>query len=154
KAIVNARDLAAVKAFYRDRLGLHLVTDTPWWVEFETGAAHVALHPRVSRGEAEAHHAQPVTLGIAIENLIEWADEARWRGVSFLSAPEDQGFGMGAEAVDPDGNVIALREPDGSPALEEQLAEPFDDDRTPARAAIRKTVKKKAHALSRVVVKP
>ena len=43
------------KAFYRDRLGLHLDMDTPWWVEFDAGGTTLALHPRPS-GRAGAHH--------------------------------------------------------------------------------------------------
>src|SRR5439155_1938489 len=31
-AIVNCRDLATTRAFYRDRVGLHVKMDSPWWV--------------------------------------------------------------------------------------------------------------------------
>ena len=150
-AIVNCRDLATTRAFYRDRVGLHVKMDSPWWVELDAGRTNFALHPWVDRPEAEMHHGQPVTLGFAIDDLRSWADAARERGVVFLNAPIDEGFGLTAE--DPEGNVIVFREPAEDTAVEEQLAEAFEHD-DPHQAPIRKTVKKGVKAVSRLVLKP
>ena len=103
---------------------------------------------------AEQHHSQPVSFGFAVNDLISWVDDARMRGVQFLSAPSDEGFGLMADAIDPDGNVITIREPAPAESLEEKLAEEFEDDKAPHQVAIRKPVKKGARAVSRVVVKP
>jgi hypothetical protein len=59
-----------------------------------------------------------------------------------------------ADTTDPDGNEITFREPPASPAIEEQLAEAFENDEVPQHVAIRKPVKKGARAVSRVAVKP
>jgi lactoylglutathione lyase len=153
-AIVNARDVAGAKAYYRERLGLHATMDSPWWTQYDTGAVSLALHPRVERPMAEQHHSQPLSFGFAVNDLMSWVDDARTRGVQFLSAPEDEGFGLMADAIDPDGNVITIREPAREETLEEQLAEGYEDDKAPHQVAIRKPVKKGARAISRVVVKP
>ena len=155
-AIVNCRDVTAAKAFYRDRLGLRLTSDYPSWVEFHAGGATaLALHPRVDKpARAERHHGNPVTLGFAVEDLMAWADEARARGIHFTTAPIDEDFGLFADAEDPEGYEITFREPAPPPGIEEQLAEAFEDEEAPPYAAIRKSVKKGAKAVSRVAVKP
>jgi catechol 2,3-dioxygenase-like lactoylglutathione lyase family enzyme len=153
-AIVNARDVAGAKVYYRERLGLHATTDSPWWTQYDTGTLSLALHPRVERPMAEQHHSQPVSFGFAVKDLMSWVDDARMRGVQFLSAPSDEGFGLMADAIDPDGNVITIREPAPAASLEEELAEGYEDDKAPHQVAIRKPVKKGARAVSRVVVKP
>lgn len=153
-AIVNCRDIGAAKHFYRERWGLHARSDSDGWVEFEVGGAGLALHMRAGEGGAEQHHAQPVTLTFAVEGLPEWADEARKRGVRFIQAPMDEGWGLMADAVDPDGNVIVLREPPAPASIEEELAEAYEDDDSPHIAAIRKPIQKGSKAVSRVALRP
>ena len=103
---------------------------------------------------AEQHHSQPVSFGFAVNDLMSWVDDARMRGVQFLSTPSDEGFGLMADALDPDGNVITIREPEPAESIEEKLAEGYEDDKAPHQVAIRKPVKKGARAVSRVVLKP
>jgi predicted enzyme related to lactoylglutathione lyase len=153
-AIVNALDMAALKTFYRDRLGLRLEIESPGWVSFHVGGAVLALHPRIERPEREGHHGRNVTLGFSVADLMGWADEARERGLHFTSAPAEEDWGTYADAVDPDGNDITFRQPPAELALEEKLAEEFGDDETPHQTAIRKSVKKGAKAVSRVAVRP
>jgi predicted enzyme related to lactoylglutathione lyase len=153
-AIVNARDITGMRAFYRDNLGLHVTVDSPWWVEFDAGRVALALHPWVRRPEAEHHHTQPVSLGFVVPDIDDWVEEARSRGVTFLGAPTDSGFGLQAEAVDPEGSVIVIREPLPEDSLEERLAEEFEDDEVPHQTAIRKPLRKGVHAVSRVAIRP
>ena len=148
--IVNARDMGATRAFYRNVLGLSTTVDSPWWVEFDTGSAHLALHPRVERAGRESHHGEPITLGFSTEDLEAWADDMRFRGVN-VSAPRDDGLGLRAEAVDPDGNALAFSEVAAPVTLEERLAEPFEDATAPGRMPIRKPLKKGSKAVSRMV---
>jgi predicted enzyme related to lactoylglutathione lyase len=152
--VVNCRDLAAVKAYYRDALGFAATVDSPWWVQLAVGTAGMGLHPRADRPGAERHHARGITVGLAIPDLADWYQEARARGIAFTVPPTDRGFGTFADAVDPEGNEVTFRDLPEPETLEEQLAEPFEDDAAPRRAAIRKPVKKGAKAVSRVVVKP
>jgi predicted enzyme related to lactoylglutathione lyase len=153
-AVVNCQDLAAVKAYYRDTLGFATTIDSPWWVAFAVGAADLGLHPRADRPGAEKHHGRPITVGFAIPDLADWYEEARARGVEFTAPPSDRGFGTFADAVDPDGNEVSFRDVPEPETLEEQLAEPFEEDDAPQRAAIRKPVKKRATGGSRLTLKP
>lgn len=154
-AVVNCRDLEAQKRHYRDTLGFEVTMDSPWWVELSAGEAGLGLHPR-SAGP-EGHHAGPITVGLTIPGLVEWVEQARARGVTLTRAPEDRGYGLFADAVDPDGNALSLREPEPlavGETLAERLAEAFEDESAPRRAAMRKPVKKGVKAVSRVVVRP
>ncbi len=152
--VVNCRDLAAVKAYYRDALGFKATVDSPSWVQLAVGEAGMGLHPRADRPGAEEHHALGITIGFAIPDLATWYEKARARGVVFTVPPTDRGAGTFADAVDPDGNEVTFRDVPEPEPLEEQLAEAFEDDDAPRRAAIRKPVKKRATAGSRLALKP
>ena len=80
--MVNCHDLHGVKAFYRNVLGLHVVKESSWWVEFDCGESHVALHPRMPMAHGEHHHALPMSLGMEVDDVVGWADDARDRDVS------------------------------------------------------------------------
>jgi predicted enzyme related to lactoylglutathione lyase len=150
--IINCRDVPGMKAFYREGLGFKVEFDSPEWVTFVAGGTTLALHPfadRAARGRDRV-----ITLGFSIGDLMTWADQARERGVHFDTAPTNRGWGLAAGATDPDGNDLVFREPPPPPAIEEELADAFEDDATPHQAAIRKPVKKGARAVSRVAVKP
>ena len=152
--VLNCRDMAAAKAYYRDALGFAATVDSPWWVELAVGAAGLGLHPRVERPGAEAHHARGITIGLAVPDLADWYEEALARGAEFAGPPTDRGFGTFVDTVDPDGNQVTIRDVPESGSLEEELAEPFEDDGAPRRDAMRKPVKKRATAGSRLAIKP
>ena len=156
-AVVNCRDMAATKEFYASSLGFPVVLDSAWWVQLSVGEAGMGLHPRVPSRGREEHHAAPITIGLAVPGLLAWYEEASARGLEFTGPPGDRGFGLFVDAMDPDGNPISIRdvsEAQEPAALEERLAEPFEDDGAPRRAAIRKPVKKGVAAVSRLMVKP
>jgi catechol 2,3-dioxygenase-like lactoylglutathione lyase family enzyme len=152
-AVVACRDHVLLRGFYRDRLGLQVAEDTPGWVRFHAGAVSIVLRPRHLR-LVEPDGGRSVALVFETAELGEWAEEARARGVEFESTPIDRGFGLEAETVDPDGNTVIVREPATQESLEERLAEDFEDDGVPRHAAMRSPVKKGAHAVSRVAIKP
>ena len=152
-AIVNARDLTAARAYYSHLLALRESLDSPAWVQYDTGDIRLALYSRRDRNAIELHHAQPVSFGFTVDHLGEWMDEARARGVEFLSAPTDEGFGLTAEIVDPEGNVVVVREPVSEATLEERLAEAWEDE-VPHQVAMRSPVRKAEKHASWVAVKP
>jgi predicted enzyme related to lactoylglutathione lyase len=151
-AVIHTRDLAAAKSFYHHVLGLKLLADSPWWVEFDGGVATLALRPRAAAGEESDGPA--VSFGFRMKGLMEWAEEARDRGLHFATAPRDEDWGVFADTNDPDGNEVRFYEPAEEPALEEELAEGFDDEGAPHQAAIRKPLKKASKAASLVAIKP
>ena len=153
--VINCVDLAKVKAFYQGVLGFGATIDSPWWVQLSVGEAGLGLHPRARPANAEPHHGGAITVGLGVPDLVTWVEEARERGLEFTAPPTDRGFGTFADAVDPDGNQISFRDVPEPETLEEQLAEAFeDDDAAPRRAAIRKPVKKRVTAGSRLTLRP
>jgi hypothetical protein len=94
-----------------------------------------------------------VSFGFTVDHLEEWMEEARSRDVEFLSAPADEGFGLTAEVVDPEGNIVVVREPMSEETLEERLAEAWEDE-VPHQAAMRSPVRKATRHASWVAVKP
>ena len=155
-AVINCRDLAAQKRFYRDALGFAAPVDSPWWVQLTAGEAGLGLHPRAAGGEG--HHGTSITIGLSVPDLATWHEVRVALGGQFVSPPSDLGYGVFADAVDPDGNPVTIRESaapvDAPETLEEQLAEPFEDDAAPARIAMRKPIKKGIKATSRVATRP
>lgn len=157
-AAINCRDLEAQKRFYRDLLGLAATLESPWWVQLAAGEASLGLYPRAGAAGGEGHHVRPVTIGLSVMDLADWHAERSALGLAFVSPPTDRGFGRYADALDPDGHPVSFRESPAAEAepetLEEQLAEPFEDDAAPARTAMRKPVLKRAKATSRVATRP
>ena len=108
--VLNCRNMAAMHAFYRDVLGLAAQIESPWWMDFETGATSLALHPRAEQPGREAHHQSPITIGFTgPRDALSFARALEQRGLQFTRPPANQGYGTSAEAVDPDGNVIVFR---------------------------------------------
>lgn len=147
-AIIHTRDMAAAKAFYHHALGLKLRIDEPGWVEFEAGEARLALRDRA------APNGRPVAFGFQVDGLMQWAEDARDRGLHFTTAPQAEDWGLFSDALDPDGHRITFFEPAAPSTLEEELASSFEDDEVPHVAGIRKPLKKGSKAASRVAIKP
>jgi catechol 2,3-dioxygenase-like lactoylglutathione lyase family enzyme len=148
-AIVNCRDLAGAKAFYRNVMGLHPAVETAWWVEFDTGDAHLSLHPRLPSEAREHHHSTPLTWSIEVDNLMEWVDGCRTRGVPIPTAPHDTPYGLMADVEDPDGNLFIVHEP--APEVDAT-----DDvlDQEPRQVPVRAPGRLRSKSTSRVAVKP
>ena len=152
--IVNCQELLPAVIFYRDRLGLKIAYEAPHWVELEAGETRLALHARPSGQGYPLHAAQRVAYCLETGDLDTWVDEMRARGLHFATAPIEEEFGLYAEALDPDGNVVVFREPSQEPSIEEELAEAFESDEVPHVVAIRKPVLKAEKTVSRVALRP
>lgn len=152
--ILNVNDLDEAVAFYRDRLGLVTSYVSPHWVEFEAGEARLAIHRRPGGLNHPLHAARKVSFCLETLDLDAWVEEVASRDVHFATPPTEQDFGVFAEAVDPDGNVVVFRETAPPGTLEEELAEPYDEDAPTHQVAMRKPVKKGSKAVSRVAFRP
>lgn len=151
---INCRDMEGQKRFYRDTLGLAATLESAWWVQLAAGNAGLGLHPSAAGAGGEGHHGRAITIGLAVPELAPWYEESVARGVAFTGPPSDRGYGTFADAADADGNPVTFRESAEPETLEEQLAEPFEDEAAPARTGMRKPVRKRAKATSRVVTRP
>lgn len=143
--ILSCRQFAATAAFYRERVGLSVASENGRWIEFDTGAARLAVHPRFTEDGHPPHGDQSVAIAFRTDDLMEWAEELRARNVRFVVSPVEEAFGLYAEVRDPDGHIVLLREPPEPQTLEERLAEAYEDD-GPNRTAIRKPAQKGSRA--------
>ncbi|HYM81953.1 MAG TPA: VOC family protein, partial [Candidatus Limnocylindria bacterium] len=151
--ILNAEEFSRTAGYYRDQLGLPIAEQREHWVEFDTGPTRVAVHSR--RASATPLHASPpIAFAFEVGDLDVFAETLRQRGAQFATTPAEEAFGVYAEILDPDGNVVVFRQSLPPPSREEELAEGFEDDAAPARTSIRKSVKKGSKAVSRVAVRP
>ena len=114
-AFVATADADAATMFYRDRLGLRLVAETEFALEFEAGDLPTLL--RVQKVEAVSP--LPYTaLGWKVPNIAEEVEALAKRGIAFerFDGMEQDDVGIwqspsGAKVAwfkDPDGNVLSL----------------------------------------------
>lgn len=102
-------DLERARAFYEDGLGLPLVAKGSFGFQFGEQPPFLGVHPAAHDG-AKAMVGRETGLTIRVQDLIGLRAELASRGVSLLTEPVQQGFGMMAMVADPDGNVLALWE--------------------------------------------
>jgi predicted enzyme related to lactoylglutathione lyase len=152
--VLNVEDLDDAVAFYREHLGLATSYVSPHWVEFEAGDVRLAVHKRPAGLHHPLHAGKRIAFCLETLDLDAWVEEIRGRDVQLATEPTEQDFGLFAEALDPDGNVVVFRETAPPGTFEEELAEPFDQDTPTHQVAMRKPVKKGSKAVSRLAVRP
>ena len=115
--VLLCRDLAAMRAFYRDILGLPLETDLERWVSFRIGSGLLSLRLRGPMGDW--HHDGPAIADAASVQLafrvppaeIEAChEELRARNVPIASPPRDLPSWRHRTLFfrDPEGNLIEI----------------------------------------------
>ena len=106
---VNSIDQAV--EFYRDILRLPLRSQGSFGAEFLEGETRIGVHPAVhpdSRSLVGRH----TGLTLRVEGLLHYCGDLHARGVRFVAEPTQQSWGIMALVADPDGNVLALWEPE------------------------------------------
>ena len=83
-AIKYVADMGAAVAFYRDKLGLELKFELPFWTEFATGDTVLALHPA-----SDDNPAGSTELGFAVDNLGEFYARREQLGIEFTREPRE-----------------------------------------------------------------
>lgn len=97
-------DMDRAVKFYRDVMGLSLKFQSPGWSEFETGETKFGLHPA-----SDKNPTGKLELGFNAQNLQQFYDEMRARGVTFSMPPKKQDFGgMLAQFVDSEGAHVSV----------------------------------------------
>jgi catechol 2,3-dioxygenase-like lactoylglutathione lyase family enzyme len=105
-AIQYVAEMDRAIAFYRDKLGLELKFQSPFWSEFATGETVLALHPA-----SEDNAAGSVELGFAVDDLGEFYRRREELGIEFTREPKAM-HGIHIAAVrDSDGAHVSVSGP-------------------------------------------
>jgi catechol-2,3-dioxygenase len=109
-----ATDLAAVKEFYGDRIGLEILIETDDFVTFACGGDSRLVVTKSSTGSSE----EATKASWRVTDIAAEVAELRSRGVEITEYDEpwlktsdgiaDVGFALAAWFVDPGGNAIGL----------------------------------------------
>jgi catechol 2,3-dioxygenase-like lactoylglutathione lyase family enzyme len=105
-AIKYVADMDRAIAFYRDKLGLELKFQSPFWTEFATGETVLALHPA-----SEDNPAGTVELGFGVDDLGEFYERREQLGIEFTREPREQHGIHLAQIRDADGAHLSVSGP-------------------------------------------
>jgi catechol 2,3-dioxygenase-like lactoylglutathione lyase family enzyme len=105
-AIKFVADMEGATSFYRDKLGLDLKFQSPFWTEFATGDTVLALHPA-----SEDNVAGTVELGFAVDDLGEFYERRDQLGVEFTRQPKEEHGVHIAQIRDSDGAHVSVSGP-------------------------------------------
>lgn len=105
-AIKYVADMDRAVAFYRDKLGIDLKFQSPFWTEFATGDTVLALHPA-----SEENPAGSTELGFGMDNLGEFYERRNALGVEFTREPKEMHGTHIAGIRDADGASVSVSGP-------------------------------------------
>ena len=109
-AIKYVADMDRAIAFYRDKLGLELKFQSPFWSEFATGDTVLALHPA-----SDDNAPGSVELGFGIDDLGEFYARREQLGIEFTREPREM-HGIHIAAIrDADGAHVSGAAPSSHP---------------------------------------
>jgi catechol 2,3-dioxygenase-like lactoylglutathione lyase family enzyme len=102
-AIIFSDDAEAIRAFFRDVLGLRSVDAGGGWLIFALPPAELAVHPVDGEGRHELY--------LMCDDIEATVQELRAKGVEVSMEISDEGFGLMTALRLPDGSELALYEP-------------------------------------------
>jgi catechol 2,3-dioxygenase-like lactoylglutathione lyase family enzyme len=105
-AIKYVADMDRAIAFYRDKLGLELRFESPFWSEFATGDTILALHPA-----SDENAAGSVELGLGVDDLGEFYARREELGIEFTLEPKEEHGARIARFRDADGAQVSVSGP-------------------------------------------
>ena len=102
-ALVFSKDAEAVRAFFRDVLGLPSVDAGGGWLIFALPPAELAAHPAEQSGAHELY--------LMCDDIAATVEELKAKGVEFATPVTEQGFGLVTRLKLPGGGELGLYEP-------------------------------------------
>jgi catechol 2,3-dioxygenase-like lactoylglutathione lyase family enzyme len=102
-ALVFSRDAEAVRAFFRDVLGLPSVDAGGGWLIFALPPAELAAHPAEASGTHELY--------LMCDNITSTVADLEAKGLRFTTPVTEQGFGLMTRIELPGGGELGLYEP-------------------------------------------
>ncbi len=101
-AMFYAPNADELRAFIRDKLGLHSSDVGDGWLIFDVPEGEVGCHP----AEARKHG-----VSFYCDDINETVEQLKSRGVEFAGPVSDQGWGLVATIRMPGGGEVELYEP-------------------------------------------
>ncbi|MGB7213143.1 MAG: VOC family protein [Gemmatimonadales bacterium] len=108
-AAIFVTDIERAIAFYRDTLKLPLAKQGTFGAEFFVGGTKLGVHP-ANHPSAKEMVGRDTGLVLHIPGILDYCSDLMDAGVTFVSEPTRQSWGIMALVADPDGNRIALWE--------------------------------------------
>jgi predicted enzyme related to lactoylglutathione lyase len=105
-AVIYTKDAEAVRAFFRDVLGLSSVDAGHGWLIFALPPAELGIHPTDSASEDGRH-----MLYLMCDDIVATVAELKGKGVEFTAAVKDAGWGLLAAMRIPGGGELQLYQP-------------------------------------------
>jgi catechol 2,3-dioxygenase-like lactoylglutathione lyase family enzyme len=102
-ALVFSTDAEAVRAFFRDVLGLASVDAGGGWLIFALPPAELAVHPAEASGAHELY--------LMCDDIVATVRELEAKGVQFAGPVTEQAFGLATRIRLPGGGELGLYEP-------------------------------------------
>jgi catechol 2,3-dioxygenase-like lactoylglutathione lyase family enzyme len=112
--VIFVRDMAAMRRFYEDVLGLSLQRElSPNWLEYQLGGNTLALaKPGLTASDAPTPTGSAslqLAFKVSAADVDACADELLRQGVTLVSPPTDRAFGHRTLFFrDPDGNLLEM----------------------------------------------
>ena len=112
--VIFARDMAAMRRFYEDILGIPLQRElSPNWIEYRVGDNTLALaRPRLTEADVPTPTGSAslqLAFKVSVPEVDQCADELVRQGVDLVLPPTDRAFGHRTLFFrDPDGNLLEV----------------------------------------------
>ena len=103
----NAQDMRRALGFYRDVLGLRVLSESDDWCMFEIGGVRVGLESTEGKPVSRDRHAGAV-LTLKSSDIREDVQRFKAKGVKFLSDIGDYEWGSVASFEDSEGNHLKI----------------------------------------------
>lgn len=108
-AAIFVTDIERAVAFYRDTLKLPVAKQGSFGAEFFAEGTRLGVHP-ANHPNARAMVGRETGLVLHVPAILDYCSDLLDAGVTFVSEPTKQEWGIMALIADPDGNRIALWE--------------------------------------------
>lgn len=106
-AMFYSSNAAELRAFFRDKLGLHSNDVGEGWLIFDTPEADLGVHPTDGKEPASG----TADISFYCDDIVQTVSELQSRGVEFTQEVQDHGYGLVTHFKVPGDFVVQLYQP-------------------------------------------